>query len=140
MPAALALALTAAGCQKSSTTSTTVTTPTPTTPVALTTQTFSGTVLVGGSDFHTFTVAQTGEVDVTLTSAGPPSTIIMGLGVGTVSDSTCTPTAGATVNTPAGATPQLAGSGVAAGTLCVQVSDVGNQSSPVTYTVAVAHP
>jgi hypothetical protein len=139
----LALVLTAA-CQKSSNTSTTATTPTAPTPtVPLTTETFSGTVPVASSDFHSFTVAQKGEVDITLTSAGPPSTIIMVLAVGTVSNSTCTPTPGATVNTAAGTwPPQLAGSSVAAGTLCVQVSDVGDgtQTSPVTYTVAVVHP
>src|ERR1700680_4955416 len=112
---ALALVLTAA-CQKGSSTSTTVTTPTTPTPtVPLTTETFKGTVPVGSGDFHSFTVAQKGEVDITLTSAGPPSTIIMVLAVGTVSNLTCTPTPGATVNTTAGTSPPpLAGSGVAA--------------------------
>lgn len=139
--AALMLALTAAGCHSNSTTSTTTTPTAPTPTVPLVTETFKGTVPVGGSDFHTFTVSQTGEVDVTLTAAGPPSTIAESLGVGTLSDpTTCTPAAGSTLTTQAGSMPQLAGSSVAAGTLCIQVSDAGNQTAPITYTVVVAHP
>ena len=113
---------------------------TPSTPsVTRTTETFSGTVQVGGSDFHSFLVSATGPTDVTLTSAGPPATIVMGLALGTASDAGCTRLAGASVNTAAGSTPQLAGL-TSAGSLCVQVRDVGNQSAPVTYSVSVAHP
>src|SRR5438093_13488812 len=67
----------ATACTRNSTTPTT-------TPVTATrtTDTFSGTVQVGGRDFRGFTVSQTGQVDVTLTAAGPPSTIVMGLDVG----------------------------------------------------------
>ncbi len=80
---ALALAL-AAACKNNSTT-------TPSTPtVTLTTETFTGSVPTGGSDIHNFNVAQTGAVNVTLTAAGPPATIYMGLGVGTPSGSDCT--------------------------------------------------
>ncbi len=39
----------------------------------------------------------------------------------------------------AAATPQLSGVSTA-GTLCVNVYDIGNQTAPVTYTVTVAHP
>ena len=104
----------------------------------VTTETFSGTVAVGGRDFHSFTTKQTGEVDVTLTAAGPPPTISMGLGVGTVNGSTCSLLPGASINTQAGTAVQLAGT-VSAGTLCVQVYDIGNQTAPITYTVTVAH-
>jgi len=111
---------------------------TPTTP--RTTETFSGTVQVGGSDFHSFRVGATGNTDVTLTAASPPPTVVMGLSLGTPDDAgNCNRLAGATVNVAAGATPQL-GTLSSTATLCVQVRDVGNQTSPVTYTVSVTHP
>ena len=113
---------------------------TPSTPsVTRTTETFSGTVQVGGSDFHSFRVSTTGPTDVTLTAAGPPSTVVVGLALGTASESGCARLNGASVNVAAGSTPQL-GVLTSAGTLCVQVRDVGNQTAPITYSVSVAHP
>ncbi len=111
---------------------------TPVTAPASVTDTFKGTVAPGGSDSHNFTVASFGEVDVTLTAAGPPPTITMGLGVGTPSGGTCTLT-GNPVSASAGTTAQISGT-ANAGTYCVQVFDAGNQVAPVTYTVTVAHP
>lgn len=111
---------------------------TPTTP--RTTETFSGTVQVGGSAFHSFRVGATGSTDVTLTAASPPPTIVMGLALGTPDDAgNCNRLAGASVNTPAGSTAQLA-SLTSSATLCVQIRDVGNQTAPVAYTVSVTHP
>ena len=104
-----------------------------------TTDTFSGNVAVGGSAFNSFRVAATGTTDVTLTAAGPPSTVVMGLAIGTVDDSGCTRLTGASVNTAAGASPQLSGV-TTAGSLCVQVRDIGNQTAAVSYTVTVTHP
>ena len=94
---------------------------------------------MGGSDTHTFTVAlSNGQLNVILTAAGPPATISMGLGVGTQSGTTCTLLSGGATATPAGATAQLSGT-VSAGTYCVAVFDVGNQSADVTYSVTVTH-
>lgn len=116
------------------------TSPGTTTPsIMVTTETFTGTVPVRGSALHSFTVAQTGTVNVTLTAAGPPSTIVMGVGIGTSRDAGCALLAGASTSTAAGAAVQLAGT-VTPGTLCVQVYDVGNQTAAVSYTVTVAHP
>jgi hypothetical protein len=130
---ALALAIGASACGSSD--STTSTTPT----VARTTDTFTGTVAVGGRDFHSFTITATGTVDVTLTAATPPATIVMGLNIGIPGDSKCPAMAGASTLTAAGASVQL--SGIASpGLLCVDVHDVGNQSLPVSYTVTVTHP
>jgi hypothetical protein len=114
--------------------------PTITTPAATTTtETFTGTVQPGfGFDFHPFTVAQTGTVSVTLTAAGPPSTIFMGLGIGTPSATACAVISGDSTIAPASATAQLSGT-LSAGSYCVQVYDVGNQAAPVTYSVTVAH-
>jgi hypothetical protein len=112
----------------------------PSTPSATrTTETFSGTVQIGGSDFHSFRVSATGPTDVTLMSAGPPATTVVGLALGTASESGCAPLPGGSVNTAAGSVAQLGGL-TSAGTLCVQVRDIGNLTAPITYTVSVAHP
>ena len=103
------------------------------------TDTFSGTVQVGGSAFHSFPVTQTGTIDVDLTAASPPANVAMGVAIGTPGDAGCTPLAGASGTVVAGPTPQLTGV-TTAGTLCVQIRDVGEATGPVTYTVTVTHP
>ncbi len=129
----VALLLAAAACGGTTTAPATTTTP------ARTTDTFTGTVAVGGGDFHSFPIATAGTVDVTLTAAAPPATIVMGLSIGIPGDGTCAAVASGSVQTPAGAAVQL--SGVASpGTLCVEVHDAGGQLAPVTYTVTVMHP
>ena len=132
-PVALVLFFCVTGCGSS-------TTPAATTPtVARTTDTFTGTVAVGGDDFHSFAVAATGPIDVTLTAATPLSTIVMMISIGMPADGKCVALAGASSQTPAGSAPQL--SGIASpGTLCVDVRDSGNASAPVGYTVTVTHP
>src|SRR3954467_10675006 len=116
------------------------TTPAPATPTATrTTDTFTGTVAVGGDDFHSFPIAASGTVDVTLTAAAPPTAIAMGVSIGTPGSGRCVPVAGGSTQTPAGASVQL--SGIASpGTLCVDVRDAVGQSAPVSYTVTVVHP
>jgi len=103
-----------------------------------TTDTFSGTVQVGSSVFHSFPVAQPGTTDVTLTTTSPSSTV-MGLAVGTTGDGGCTPLAGASSNVVAGSTPQITGL-TTTGTLCVQIRDIGQATGPVSYTITVTHP
>ena len=132
--AAVALLVGAGGCGSASTTA-----PAATSTVSRTTDNFTGTVAVGGSDVHSFPVAATGVVDVTLTAAAPPAAIVMGLSLGVPADGKCNAVAGGSTRTPAGASVQLSGI-VSAGTLCVDVHDAGGQSSPVSYTVTVTHP
>ena len=134
---ALVLLVAATACTGNNSTSSTATT-TPTT-VTRTTDTFTGTVQVRGSDFHSLPVAQAGQVDVTLTVAGPPSTIAMGLDVGSPNASACVPFAGGSANVVAGSVAQLSGV-LSAGTICVQVRDIGNATGPVSYTVTILHP
>lgn len=129
---AVLLACAAAACGNDSSSTTTPT-------VVRTTDTFSGTVAVRSSAFNSFRVAAAGTTDVTLTAAGPPSTVVMGLAVGTTSDAGCTPVAGATVNTAAGPSVQLS-IVTSPGTLCVEVLDIGNQTAPISYSVSVLHP
>src|SRR6266540_4857542 len=46
------------------------------------TETFPGTLAVGATNTHSFTVTQVGPVTVTLTAIGPPATVFVGLAVG----------------------------------------------------------
>ena len=106
--------------------------------ISATTETFSGTVDVGGSDSHSFNVAQSGgQLSVTLTSAGPPPTIFMGVGVGTPSGTTCTLLAQSPPS-QAGTAAVLSGT-AQSGSYCVVVFDIGNQTAQVSYTVTVSH-
>jgi hypothetical protein len=134
MLAALILGVSATGCGSSSSDST------PTGPTAtVTTENFSGSVDPGGKAFNQFSITLSGgQVNVTLTSAGPPSTIYMGLGVGSYADSNCTLLSNGSVVTQAGSTAQLSGT-LNAGTYCVMVYDAGNQVSTVSYAVTVNH-
>ena len=128
--APLALALMVSACGSSPSTSPTTTTS------GLTTENFTGTVAVGGTDSKTFSVAVTGVVSVTLTAAPVP----MGLGVGQPGGASgCVLLPGGSTTATAGTLAQLAGE-VTPGTFCVQVYDVSNQTVPVTYSVTVTHP
>ena len=133
----LALVIPSLACDNSS--SSGVTTPT----VPLTSQTFTGTVDVGGSSSNTtFIVATSGEVDITLTAIGPPPNIIMGMAIGipSTTDSSCTAPASAGQQVQASTTP-LVGT-LQAGSYCVKLYDIGFMSagSQVSYTITVAHP
>ncbi len=133
--AATVLLLATGGCKNSnSTTAATTTAPTTT----RTTDTFSGAVPVGGHAFHRFTVIASGQIDVTMT-ATTPATAVMGVSIGTPGDTVCPAVAGGSVKAVAGATAQLSGM-ASPGTLCVDVRDVGGQTSAVSYTVSVLHP
>jgi len=133
----LAAAVAVCGCNGNELTSAATTA---TTDVELTTEVFSGTLAVGSAATHLFAVAQTGEVKVTLTAASPPSTIFMGIGVGTPADSSCEFLEGRTGNVQAGASPQLDLANTAPGLYCVSIYDIGNQAVPIDYSFTVEHP
>lgn len=136
---AVALAAAAAACD---TTDPTLTATTPSSPTNPTVENFNGNVAVASADSHSFTILLSGgTLNITLTAAGPPSTVTVGLGVGTLSGGVCTPFTNSSVATTAGTTPQL--SGVAnAGTYCVTVFDAGGSltlPNTISYAVSVAH-
>ena len=144
----VALVLPLAGCDNQSSTAAT----TPTTTQTIATDVFAGTVAaaVGGvpqNDTKAFTVGQGGgAVSVTLTSAVETfpggtlfPTVVMGLGIGTLSGTTCTLISGGSTTAQGGSSPQLSGS-LNAGSYCVQVADVTVQVGPVAYAIAVSHP
>lgn len=106
------------------------------TPVAPTiTDTYTGTLLVGGTNTHPFTVNAIGGVSVTLTSAQPAAAL--GIGIGSTTTGGCTVLSRVTV--VPGTAAQLVGTATVAGNFCLSVIDVGNLVEPVTYTVSVFH-
>ena len=139
------LALIAAACNEPalvSPTAPTTTTTTPTTaPAAPTfTETFVGTVPVGGSSFYSFAVTVYGTVNVTLDSVQGqfvPATVMLGLGLGTPSGEDCATTA--TVTTASGTAIHMTQT-LNPGIACVRVHDVGNLFGPATFNVTIAYP
>ena len=115
---------------------------TPTPVLGTISETFSDTLLVLGTNTHTFTVQQIGSLKVSITSATP--TVAIGLGVGTPSIGSCAvvekvtvvPSAQASTVTPA---VNLSGTASLAGPFCVLVYDVGNLTESIAYTVNVLH-
>jgi hypothetical protein len=137
----VALVLLTAACGQSDT-STIPTEPSTTAPPSAV-EAFSSTLQPAGTNLHTFTVKETGYVEITLIGvvpqlgAGPSAPITLGLGIGTPSGTgTCTVLY--QVNAQAGTAAQIIGTATA-GPDCLTVFDVGTLSQPVIYTVTVAH-
>jgi hypothetical protein len=138
----IALALVTWGCHGNTTTSATSTTTTSTTTEtpALTTETFDATVPVGGATFYSFSVGAQGTVSVTLLSVGGqfvPSTVMMGLAIGTPSGTSCSVTSNTTVQ--AGSTAQVTAAHDP-GLYCANVADIGNLFAPAAVSISVQHP
>ena len=121
-----------AGCDQAGT-STELTRPT-TPPAKL--LSFNGTLQVSGTDAYLFSVSQDGYVEVTLLGLGAPPTTKVELGIG-IPSGTGTCALNHTVTTSAGPTAQIVGTGLA-GSLCVNIKDPGNLTSPAIYTITVA--
>lgn len=107
----------------------------------VTTETFNGTVQPGAFKIHSFIVTAPGSVAVTMTAAGPPATIMMGLGIGNPdANGNCIFLSGGTTQAIASATtPQLSGTLTTSGAYCVEIADIGNAAGPITYSIAVSH-
>jgi hypothetical protein len=137
--AALALAAAAAACD---TTDPTLATTTPISPTNPTVENFNGTVNQGSSDAHSFAILLNGgTLSITLTAAGPPSNVSVGLGIGSPSGGLCTPFQNGSLVTTAGGSPQLSGQ-ANAGSYCVTVFDPGGGfalPNAINYTITVAH-
>jgi len=107
------------------------------TPIAPTiTDTFNGTLPVGGDNSHPFIVSAIGGITVTLTNVTPPA--LVGMGIGTPDGSSCT-----LLNSDvavASTSAQITGTATVAGTLCVAVFDAGNLVETVNYSISVLHP
>jgi len=106
------------------------------------TDVFPGVVQPGTFKVHTFTVTTPGQVTVTMTAAGPPPTIAMGLGIGNPDASgNCIFLSGGVNNNSVASTttPQLSGTVTASGAYCVEIADIGNAAGPITYSLTVVH-
>jgi hypothetical protein len=111
------------------------------TPLVFNTETFAGTLPVGGNSFYSFFVSQAGPVGLTLaavqTPGGAALTTPLGIGVGIPSGTGC-----------ARSTSQTTAPGLAAqltvtlnpGTYCAAIFDSGNLSSAVNFAMRIRHP
>jgi hypothetical protein len=130
-------ALAAAGCSSGDSSSSPALSTTPT--AGLVAENFSGTVQPGSSDTHSFTIVLSNlTLSVDMTTAGPPASIQMGLGIGQTVAGTCQLIAGGFGTYQASPAPQLSGT-IGSGVYCVMVYDVGNQTAPINYTLVVQH-
>ncbi len=106
------------------------------------TETFEGMFGMDENSEHQFTVTQTGDVSMKITSLEPVPTLTVGMGIGVwdaASDPACAIFASdgrVVVNA------ELVSARVEPGEYCVRVGDVGNvfPDAIVTYTVEVTHP
>ena len=120
---------------------------TPTTPSTTSdvrsNETFSATLSPGQSQFYSFTTVSAGTTDVTLVSlrpvGNPTATLnaVVGLGLGTPQMTDCA-LSSATTTAPSLKTQVSVATNVS--TYCVKISDVGNLSAAVDYTIRVMHP
>ncbi len=104
-------------------------------------ETFTGTLPVGGFKFYSFNIAVNGTVNVTLnsvTGAGVPATVQVGLGIGAPSGIDCAATTSITAGTTTPA-PQTTGT-FGPGAFCVRVYDVGNLFNAANFNITIAHP
>ncbi|MFI5177995.1 MAG: hypothetical protein ACHQO8_05515 [Vicinamibacterales bacterium] len=107
---------------------------TPSTPPV--SETLTGTLSPTNSNVHQFSAAAGGTLTITLVSLTPPVTAV-GLGLGAVSNGSCTLQY---TNTPftAGAiwTTTLAGQG----TYCLVIYDIGYLTQDESYSIKIDHP
>lgn len=108
--------------------------------VPLTVETFSGTLPVGEFRFYSFTVPTAGITTLTLlslTEAGVPSTAFVQLALGVPRGVDCA------VIDARNATPGVVGQVVLTpdpGVYCARISDAGNLTAPVEFSMNVARP
>ena len=135
----LTTALSAACGRNASTTSPTSTT----TASDSVTETFNGTLPVGGSAFYSFSLAASGTVTATLTDIGgdgvPPS-VMVNLGIGTLSAFNCSATPTSIQASGTAQVPAFVSATEQPGVFCVRISDIGNLFAPATFTVTINHP
>jgi hypothetical protein len=122
----------AAGCGATATTTTT----TPTTPSVLITETYTGTVTVGGASTFSFGVLATGPVTATYSSISPATGATMGLALGTWNGSACQIVI---ANDNAIVNSTVIGQASAAGTLCVRAYDIGKLAATQTVQLSITH-
>jgi len=112
--------------------------PAPVTPAPPTiTETFNGTLTIGGSNLHQFSVSQPGGLKVTLTQVTPAAAVQLSVGTPSTATGSCAVLNGLTA--VAGPSAQISGTATVSGNFCVSVADVGNLVESVAYTISVLH-
>ena len=92
-----------------------------------------------GSAWRSFQVPYAGSVTVQLTSVSQTDAV-MGLGLGTLSGTNCVVTQQTqTAASAAASTPQITAT-LPVGSFCVKVSDIGNLTSFVDFTILITYP
>jgi hypothetical protein len=133
----IVLAATAIACGNDESTPT-APTPVPAEPTM--TETFSGTLAVGGVRFYSFSVSVYGTVNLTLTSLGGVTDggdLQLTLALGVPRGTDCA--VGTSALTAPGSSPQVS-TPVNAGVYCARVYDTGTLTEPTTFSVTIAHP
>lgn len=100
---------------------------------------FTTTLPPGGTVFYAFSIAQYGNVAVTLTGvngAELPEDFTLNVGIGRPSGTSCT--SQSAVDTAPGESPQLTGT-YGPGIFCVRVADTGKLPSQAIISAVVAH-
>lgn len=100
---------------------------------------FTTTLPAGGSVFYAFSIAQYGNVAITLTGvdgAELPEDFTLNVGIGRPSGTSCT--SQSAVDTAPGESPQLTGA-YGPGIFCVRVADTGKLPSQAIISAVVAH-
>jgi hypothetical protein len=113
--------------------------PTPIAPPSVT-ETWEGTLAVGGSRFYSFAVGLNGTVNVTLSNLlqdGGESATQVGLALGYPAGTGCT--ANTSVTVAAATDPQVTNTYLP-GVYCVKIADAGNLSGPAQFRIVIAHP
>jgi hypothetical protein len=114
--------------------------PSTSTPAApTTTESFAGTLPVGGARFYSFSIAVYGTVNVILVSIGGPSVpadVVVNLGIGTPIGAGCNSSRPTGVSVGSAAVTASEQPGV----YCVNIADVGNLPAPADFTVKIDHP
>ena len=103
------------------------------------TEVFASQLGIRGTATRSFRATEPGTVSLTLTSAGPPATLEVGVGVGIPNGSGAGCNLTKSVVTGASSSPQLT-IAVDSGAYCARVFDVGNLTGDATFSVSVLHP
>lgn len=135
---ACAGAVAVAACGNKSSSATT-TSPSVVAAAATINEPFTTTLQTGGAIFYSFSMAQYGNVAVTLTGvsgADLPEDFTLNIGIGRPSGTSCT--SQSAVDAVPGETPQLTGV-YGPGIFCVRVVDTGKLPAQATISAVVAH-
>jgi hypothetical protein len=106
-------------------------------PPAPATETFASNLAVRGTSARTFRATANGQLTVTLQSIGPPSSANVDVSIGIPREDGTGCLVGRTQR--GGALLQMSTS-VDPGSYCVLLTDFGNLTAPVSFTVSIAKP